>query len=111
MKRRFRAPVACAITALAPFITSCTKNVSRVTTARLPAKNPTAFVFHAPAAATHDRIVEALSSSNAPDAIFGRRETPGDETEYADYFSVEDARDPTFGKSILTTPGNERDIY
>jgi hypothetical protein len=111
MKARSRMLAVCSLLASAPPLVSCTKNVSRVETARLSAENPTAFVFDASPAQAHDRIIEALRASDAPNAIFGERNLPGDDTQYAGSFSVEDAREPVFGRDVLSRRGNEFDVY
>lgn len=111
MKGRCRTLTACSLLVSVPLLVSCTKNVSRVETARLDKANPTAYVFDVPPAVVHDRILEVLRVYHAPDLVFGERELAGDDTRYADSFAVEDARDPTFGKRLLTKRGNERDVY
>lgn len=79
---------------------------------RLPHRNPTAYVFEGSVGEVHERVAEALRVHEAPDRVFGERLSPPHaEVQFADYFVVEDARDPTFGSDILSDPGNENDLY
>jgi len=99
MNSRCRTIVVCSLLFCSPLLASCTKNVSRVETGRLSRENPTAYVFAASTPVAHDRIVEVLSAGDAPDAVFGERKVLGDDTQYADHFSVEDALDPASART------------
>ena len=98
-----------AIFAVALFVVSCSRGVSRVQTRSLPRPNPTSYSFPLPLEQVHTRALQAFSIEHQVDQpIFGRS---GVAAHLEDTLFVECATNAVFGEAIFRDPANAHDLY